>query len=747
MVNQSVINAIFGLIAFESSEQDLFEIKNELRGAVNNESNTVHEFMALAQIVADKVQAHVQVNSLSKVDFELFLNEIQFPILIFNANANTLAPLLIKKQGMNQFELIQFKASDSSSLGVFTFNQLLAFTKKLDELKSLHELDTQFSTQFGFKSNHKEAIVFVTAFGMQSQPDNEKLNAIETNPIKRFFKLVQAEKRDIYLIYFFAILVSIITLTIPLGIQAIIGLMSGGLLLESVLVLIFGVIVATLFSGWLQVQQLALVEILQQRIFTKTAFDFSYRIPRIKSEALTNFYTPELVNRFFDILNVQKSLPKILIEFTSALIQIFFGLMLLSFYHPYFILFGLIVVGVVALVFVFTGKAGLDSSINESKYKYKLAFWLEELGRSVQAFKLSAYTGYSVNKTDQLLNKYLHYRKKHFKVLVKQFAAIVAFKTLITAGLLILGGLLVFQKKINLGQFVASEIIILLVINSVEKIISNISSVYDLLTAIDKVSAVSDLPLERNNGKLIEDVLHPNQFELQINKLSFAYPQAKNNCIQQLNLKIEKGQKIAICGYNDSGKSTLLKLIAGVYDSYAGSIALNGVSIRELNLTSYRKLIADVGNANELFEGSIEENISMGNHFVSFQKVLEACEWADLNSFVLNLQDGLQTKIAPAAANFPSNIAKKILLARAYLSQPKLLLLDDFFHQVQRKDKLKILDAIFQQQDMAVLMITSQAEMLERADYIYIMQAGTIVDQGTYQNLKAQSALQFFTNQ
>ena len=744
MVKKSIIRALIQLTQCATDFDRDIEINEELKESDSYSLNAISDFMFQARTVAEKLNAHVNLNSLDESAFELFLSEIQYPILVFNATSNLLEPVLLKKIKADQFELSSFENTETQILGIFDSKQVLVWCKKNASFVQHHALDANYKLDNGFKSNDANAIVFVTGFSL---PQHKDIKPEALTPVKRFFKLIQAEKRDIYLIYFFAILVSLITLTIPLGIQAIIGLMSGGLLLESVMVLIFLVIVATMLSGWLQVQQLALVEILQQRIFAKTAFDFSYRIPRIKSESLTQFYTPELVNRFFDVLNIQKSLPKILIEFTSALIQIFFGLLLLSFYHPYFILFGVTVVGVVIIVFLMTGKAGLDSSINESKYKYQLAFWLEEMGRAVQAFKLSAYTGYSVNKTDKLLNKYLYYRKQHFKVLVKQFTAIVAFKTLITAGLLILGGMLVFQKKINLGQFVASEIIILLVINSVEKIISNISSVYDLLTAIDKVSTVSELPLERKHGRLAEEIIHNENFELQLKNVSFAYPQSKSKCIEDFSMHIPKGSKISICGYNDSGKTTLIKLIAGIYDSYTGSIAVNGFSVRDLDLISYRKLIADVGNPNEIFEGTIEENITMGNHFVSYTQIIEACEWSDLNEFIMNLKDGLKFKIAPAAANLPSNIAKKILLARAYLSKPKLLLLDDFFHQVHRKDKVKILNAIFNQHEMAVVMITGQLEMLERSDYIYVMQSGSLIDQGTFKELQSRSALDFFTNQ
>ncbi len=742
MVKKSIISALIKLKQNSSEHDDYNELIKDSKFSTEQSITSLADFVSQSKFVADKINMHITVNCLEQNQFKVFLTELKSPVIVFKANTDVLEPMVVCGLNANSFEVTAYDNGKALPAQALDASQLFKQIKQYKDFEKLHGIDSEIAIQNDFNATSADAIVFMTGFTM---PIAAKKN--RTSPIKRFLDLIKAEKKDIYLIYFFAILVSLITLTIPLGIQAIIGLMSGGLLLESVMVLIFLVIVATMLSGWLQVQQLALVEILQQRIFAKTAFDFSYRIPRIRSEALTQFYTPELVNRFFDILNVQKSLPKILIEFTSALIQIFFGLLLLSFYHPSFILFGIAVIGVVVIVFLFTGKAGLESSINESKYKYKLAFWLEEMGRAVQAFKLSAYTGYSVEKTDHLLNKYLYYRKQHFKVLVKQFTAIVAFKTLITAGLLILGGMLVFQKKINLGQFVASEIIILLVINSVEKIISNISSVYDLLTAIDKVSAVSDLPLESNQGRAIEEIDFTNKFSLKLHDVNFTYPLAKEKSIEDLNLTIHQGQKISICGYNDSGKTTLLKLIAGNYESYSGTISVNGVSIRELNLSSYRKLIADVGNTNELFEGTIEENISMGNHFVTFKQIIEACEWADLNQFVMNLQDGLKTKIAPTAANLPSNIAKKILLARAYVSKPKLILLDDFFYQVQRKDKAKILDAIFNQPDIAVVMITSQVELLERSDYIYVIQDGKLQDQGSFEDLQAKSALNFFINQ
>ncbi len=745
MFRKSLVQLLIKFAEFSGEKLNYFEFSQDALYPTDNKSVSLDTFLTQLREISDSARFHFDLRVMKVSEFEKFVANLSFPIIAFSNESNEVKPMLFSISNNKEIECTTFDMlSGNSTSKLIKSNEIAKTCKNLSDLISQNFFNEDFEKDIT-QGNPANFILFLSGFKISNM--DAKKTAKPKTPYKRFLDLIQSEKKDIYAIYFFAVLVSLITLSIPLGIQAIIGLMSGGLLLESAMVLIFLVIVSTLASGWLQVQQLALVEILQQRIFAKTAFDFSFRIPRIKSEALSQQYTPEIVNRFFDVINVQKSLPKILIDFTSALIQIAFGLILLAFYHPYFIVFGFLVLCVVSLVFVFTGKDGLESSIYESKYKYKLAFWLEELGRSVHAFKMSAYHGLPINKTDKILDKYLYYRKKHFKVLVKQFAAIIAFKTIITSGLLILGGYLVFSKKISLGQFVASEIIIVLVISSVEKIISNISSVYDMLTAIDKLATVSELPLESTGGRSTSDIILKDSFELKLSKVSFKYPHCKHTSLNEINFQISKGEKVCICGYNDSGKSTLVKIISGAYESFSGAISLNGISLRELNLNSYRSLIADVGNATDLFEGSIEENISMGNSTIPFLDILKACEWAGLKDFISSLEEGLKTQLAPAAANFPSSIAKKILLARAYLIKPSLLMIDEMFHQVQRLDKQRILDNLFNEKEMSVIIISSLPEIMERCDKIYIMQSGTIIDQGNYASLKDRASLRFLINQ
>ena len=243
-----------------------------------------------------------------------------------------------------------------------------------------------------------------------SDQDSTKEYAKYISPLKRLYRLLSAEKRDIFYVYVYAALIGLLSLSLPLGIQAAVELISGGVVFSSVYVLIAFVILAVLGTGVLQVFQITIVEYLQRRVFTKAAFEFAFRVPRIKMESVLNLHVPELMNRFFDVLTLQKGLPKLLIDLSTGAIQILFGLLLLSFYHPFFVFFGIVLLSILFGIFYLTGPKGLRSSIIESKYKYKVVYWLEEMARTLYSFKLSGNTTLPIKKTDYNVNNYLKNR-------------------------------------------------------------------------------------------------------------------------------------------------------------------------------------------------------------------------------------------------------------------------------------------------------------------------------------------------
>jgi ABC-type bacteriocin/lantibiotic exporter with double-glycine peptidase domain len=511
------------------------------------------------------------------------------------------------------------------------------------------------------------------------------------SPWKRFLGLLKLERKDIFQIGYYAVFEGIVALSLPLGVQAIINLLQGAQISASWIVLILLVTTGVAFSGVLKLMQMRIIETIQQRIFTRASFELSYRFPKIKMSELRNYYLPELANRFFDTLTIQKGLSKILIDVPSAFLQIIFALLLLSFYHPFFIIFGLLLLSLMYIVFKFTAKKGLETSLKESKNKYKVVHWLQEISRTVISFKLSGKTNLAMEKNDALVDEYLKSRENHFKILIIQFIQMISFKVLVTAGLLFIGGFLVLDQKMNIGQFVAAEIIILLVINSVEKLILGLESFYDVLTAIEKLGQVVDKPIELQKGELINpdaDLI------IELKNVTYQVPEKSMPIINDVSLIIKPKDRILIEGESGSGKSSLLQLISGVIMPSTGYIYINNLSIESLLINEYRANLGLSLTDETPFEGTIRENITFGNKTISDTQIYEIFENLSLTEFLKQQPNGLNTILKPEGKQIAYTIAKKLVLARAIAKKPKLLIIENPLDQFHNDEANKIIDLL-----------------------------------------------------
>ncbi|MDO6517742.1 peptidase domain-containing ABC transporter [Zobellia uliginosa] len=522
---------------------------------------------------------------------------------------------------------------------------------------------------------------------------------------QRLMGLLKLDKRDVLQTFYYAIFAGLVNLSLPLGIQSIINLIQGAEISTSWIILVVLVTGGVAFAGILRIMQMRIVENMQQKIFTRASFEFTYRFPKIKMSELRDYYPPELANRFFDTLNVQKGLSKLLLDVPAALLQIVFGLLLLSFYHPFFIIYGILLLVLVYLVFRFTVQKGMDTSLDESKSKYKVAHWIQEVARSLVSFKLSGRTSLAVDKNDVLVTDYLKARESHFRVLLMQFVQLIGFKVLVTAGLLIIGGLLVLNQEMNIGQFVAAEIIILLVITSVEKLIRGFETFYDLLTSLEKLGQVVDKDLENQEGTCPLNEAEPLTVEL--NKVSFR-TNSKDNILSDISLRIIPGSRQLIVGANGSGKSTLLRLIAGITEPTEGTIYVNDFSLSGINPNHYRSFLGQSMTEESPFEGTILENITFGDEGISHKDLHWAMESVGLLQFVKEQPNGLDTVIYPEGQQIPYTVARKIVLARSIVRKPKLLLLNDPLNQFDEPEAQRLMTFLTDTANPWALVVVSQ---------------------------------------
>ena len=513
--------------------------------------------------------------------------------------------------------------------------------------------------------------------------DNKQLT-----PWERFTGLLQLEKKDIFQIFYYAIFGGVVALSLPLGIQAIINLIQGAQISTSWIILVIVVTSGVIFSGALQLMQLRIIETIQQRIFVRASFELSYRFPKIKMTELRNYYPPELANRFFDTLTIQKGLSKILIDVPTALLQIIFALILLSFYHPFFIIFGFFLLLLIYIVFKFTAQKGLETSLAESQIKYKVAHWIQEIARTVVSFKLSGNTNLAIQKNDDLVDQYLKARENHFKILLLQFSQMIGFKVIVTASLLLIGGALVLNQEMNIGQFVAAEIIILLVIQSVEKLIIGLESLYDVLTSIEKIGQVVDKEIESQDG---EKPMFKNGVTLELDEVSYRVENRKKGIINNISLTLTPTSRILIQGESGAGKSSLLRLISGVIEPTEGNIYINNLSLASLHLNHYRSQLGLSLSDETPFEGSIRDNLVFGNRQIEETIIFEALDTVGLNQFLKEQPNGLETVLYPEGKQMSYTIAKKIILARAIIKQPRIMILEDPLDQFNLEETTKII--------------------------------------------------------
>ncbi|WP_289062386.1 ATP-binding cassette domain-containing protein [uncultured Zobellia sp.] len=541
---------------------------------------------------------------------------------------------------------------------------------------------------------------------------------------QRLMGLLKLDKRDVLQIFYYAIFAGLVNLSLPLGIQSIINLIQGAEISTSWIVLVILVTGGVAFAGILQLMQIRIIENMQQKIFTRASFEFTYRFPKIKMSELRNYYPPELANRFFDTLNVQKGLSKLLLDFPAALLQIVFGLLLLSFYHPFFIIYGMLLLLLIYVVFRFTVQKGMDTSLDESKRKYKVAHWIQEVARSLVSFKLSGRTSLAVDKNDMLVEDYLQARESHFRVLVIQFIQMIGFKVLVTAGLLVIGGLLVLNQEMNIGQFVAAEIIILLVITSVEKLIRGLETFYDLLTSLEKMGQVVDRDLEKQDGE--RPLTEEGSLTVELDRVSFGTKE--HEILHDISLKIEPGARYQIIGSNGSGKSTLLRLIAGIIEPTEGNIYANDFSLSGINPNHYRSFLGQSMTEESPFEGTILENITYGDSTISHKDLHWAMENVGLLQFVKEQPDGLNTIIYPEGQQIPYTVARKIVLARSVVRRPKLLLLNDPLNQFDQVESERLMNFLGDPANPWALVVVSQdLRWMETCKQIITMDQGRII--------------------
>ncbi len=545
--------------------------------------------------------------------------------------------------------------------------------------------------------------------------------------------LLKAEKRDIFIVVIYSTFVSLLGLVVPLSSQAVVNAVALGVFSRQLVVLCVVVFIAMLAIAVMVVLERQVVDFIQRRLFVTTAFDIVQRIPRLREDSIRGMYVPELVNRFFDVITVQKVIGKFLLEGVGALLMLLTGLLVLFLYHPFFLVYDLVFLAFIPVLIFLLGRGALTTSLAVSNAKYSTAAWLEEVARNQRSIKLDGAADYAADKLDVLNVEYVDAKARHFRIMARQMLGSYIFKAFATVGILALGGILVLEEAISLGQLVAAEIIIVMIIGAIEKLLVQFDDFYDFTAAIYKLQTIAMLPTEHTVGQALPMIHEGDSIVLE----DVSFTDGSSSVLRGVSLSISAGHHVSIVGGSGSGKSTIAKLIIGLLLPTRGQVRINGVDTKLADLVSLREHVGYMDPDDALVPGSVRENITLGR-IVTEQDIDAVMQLCLLRDEVRRLPRGIETEVLALGANLSYSVRRRILLARVLLGKPSIIIIDSAFQGLEDGLKMRLVDSLMNMTSCTVVNISFDTDIISATSRVHVLSQGALVCSGTLDEVCAE---------
>jgi ABC-type bacteriocin/lantibiotic exporter with double-glycine peptidase domain len=538
-------------------------------------------------------------------------------------------------------------------------------------------------------------------------------------PPQRLFRLLRPERPDILVILLISIFNGVLLLATPLAVDTLVNNIAFGgqdrVYLQALLVLSFALFTFLALLAVMRSAQHYVMEIIQRRLFVRVSADLAYRLPHLEAGALDRAVGPELVNRFFEVITIQKAGALLLLEGVNLVLSTLIGLVVLAFYHPFLLAFDLVLIAALVVVVFALGRNAVRTSVRESYAKHAVAGWLEQIALFPLSFKTPGGSDFACGRADELVLDYVAARRAHFRILLRQIAGLLGLQALASASLLTVGGALVLRGELTLGQLVAAELIVGAIVSSVAKFGKHLEAWYDALAAVDKLGTLVDLPIERESGEC--PVVTAAPAEVVGESIRFGYDSARP-LFEGLSFRIPAGARVAVVGAAGYGASTLLDLLYGLRQIDAGRLQIDQLDLRQWSPSALRQHVALV-RGHEIVEGTIAENIRMGRQGISVQDLDRALTGVGLHSALIGLPEGIDTPLRFGGRPLSSSQRTQLMLARAIVGRPRLLLIDEALDGLDVATLAGLEELLFDRaQAWTLVLATRDPELIHRCDQV-----------------------------
>jgi putative ABC transport system ATP-binding protein len=523
------------------------------------------------------------------------------------------------------------------------------------------------------------------------------------SPLQRFLGLLNLDRRDLWMVALFALVGGVLSLATPLAIESLVNVVSWGTYWQPLLVLSMILMTCLGLSGVLKVLQTLVTEIIQRRQLVRIVGDLAHRFPRANQQSLKGQYPRELANRVFDIMTIQKATSVLLMDGVSLVLTTMLGLLLLAFYHPFLLGFALILMMTMIILILVLGRGGIRTAINESITKYRIAHWLQDVLALPTAFKVNGGEDYAVDHANRLASDYLLARKTQFRIILRQVIFAVGLQVVASTVLLGLGGWLVIKGQLTLGQLVASELVVTVIVGAFAKAGKSLEKFYDLMAGIDKVGHLLDIPIDdRREAVSLSD----GPGSVRWDNLSLV---AGSQNIEIPAANLEPGSSVAIVGDCPHGKSALLKVLAGLAKPATGLAEVAGADAMHAGPSGEGQIVGYAGEI-EIFHSSLRQNIALGRNTVGRDRIRKVLQEIGLWNGVLRLSDGVESKLQTGGYPLTKTQASLLMIARAIASEPSVVLIDGLLDPLGDARRKKAWEAISGEDKPWTLIVSTNRE-------------------------------------
>jgi ATP-binding cassette subfamily B protein len=372
------------------------------------------------------------------------------------------------------------------------------------------------------------------------------------------------------------------------------------------------------------------------------------------------------------------------------------------------------------------------------KYYYK---WRDAMAK-VNNYLHSSFSGIKLVKSYTMEKKSHHQFNKILQTRIEAAIKVIKIEAIIDTlfssiqevgiiFILLFGGIFIIKGNLTIGEFIAFNAYILLLLGPMIRIGHFFVSKKRAQVQSERLEQIENYPLDVvDNGK--KQCIAPEQIVM--NNVSFKYSKESPVILKKINIKIPAGKRIGLAGTVGSGKTTLIKLLMRIVDPIHGKVKINKFNIKEIPLSQLRSLVGYVPQEPSLFSDTIRNNIIFGRD-CSSERLNEAIKLAQLEDFMKNQAKGLDEVIGEKGLKLSGGEKQRMGIARAILDHPGILILDDATSNLDAETEKKLINQLSKSLDTTIIIISHRLSILSICDYIYVLDQGEIVEQGTHNSL------------